>query len=106
MDNDGNYRYQKELIGRAHLWNRTRAQNAASQGVSPIIIDNTNTMMREMKPYIGIARHFGYIVELEEMKTPWSTNFRELGETLVPLLCVFVELIQFVRFAMRRYLRL
>ena len=76
---DGSYHFQNQLLGRAHLWNRTRSQNAAAQGVSPIIIDNTNTMMKEMKPYIGIARHFGYIVEIEEMKTPWAMNPADLG---------------------------
>lgn len=50
-----------------------------NRGVSPVIIDNTNTQMWEMKPYAMVAAQNGYIIEILEPDTPWAFNDRELA---------------------------
>lgn len=74
----GVYDYQPQKISEAHGWNHQRAFNVMSKGCSPVIIDNTNTQMWEMKPYASMATDFGYILEILEPDTHWCYNEREL----------------------------
>ncbi|KAM6439463.1 NEDD4-binding protein 2-like 2 isoform 3-T3 [Rhynochetos jubatus] len=48
------------------------------QGVSPVIIDNTNTQAWEMKPYVEAALEMGYRVEFHEPDTWWKFDPEEL----------------------------
>lgn len=75
---NGVYDYQPQKISEAHGWNHQRAFNVMSKGCSPVIIDNTNTQMWEMKPYASMATDFGYILEILEPDTHWCYNEREL----------------------------
>lgn len=75
---NGVYDYQPQKISEAHGWNHQRAFNVMSKGYSPVIIDNTNTQMWEMKPYASMATDFGYILEILEPDTHWCYNEREL----------------------------
>lgn len=81
---NGKYVFNGSLIGKAHEWNRQRVENAAQKGVPFIIVDNTNTQLWEMKPYVEIAQRHGYKVEFKEpdwhpeLKTPegkWNADF-------------------------------
>ena len=38
----GKYQFDESRIGEAHQWNQQRAEKAMQQGISPIIVDNTN----------------------------------------------------------------
>ena len=82
----GVYNYNPALLGRAHLSNRARSLQAAENGNSPIVIDNTNLSIKEMKPYVQIAKKYGYVLEIEESSTPWRNNPRVLGMFLAPFL--------------------
>lgn len=76
----GVYRYDSQKISEAHGWNHNRAHQALSRGFSPIIIDNTNTQMWEMKPYAMMATDYGYIIEILEPDTHWCSNDKELAK--------------------------
>ncbi|XP_039095761.1 NEDD4-binding protein 2-like 1 isoform X3 [Hyaena hyaena] len=48
---DGAYEFNPDFLEEAHKWNQKRARKAMRNGISPIIIDNTNLHAWEMKPY-------------------------------------------------------
>lgn len=74
----GLYQFDGSKIQDAHAFNQQRAFEAMRRGVSPVIIDNTNTQMWEMKPYAMAASQYAYIIEILEPDTPWAFNDREL----------------------------
>ena len=74
------YVYDPSKLQEAHGWNHRRAFQAMSRGMSPVIIDNTNTQMWEMKPYAMMATDYGYIIEILEPDTWWVFNDKELAK--------------------------
>lgn len=74
----GVYKHDKSRIPEAHMWNQRRAQKAMEQGISPIIIDNTNIEIWEMEPYAKAAIKNGYIINVIEPKTPWARKASQL----------------------------
>ncbi|KAG5878204.1 hypothetical protein JTB14_009769 [Gonioctena quinquepunctata] len=76
----GEYDYDVRKLNEAHNWNQSRAFQGMSRGFSPIVIDNTNTEMWEMKPYATMATDYGYLIEILEPYTHWSFNDRELAK--------------------------
>lgn len=77
---NGVYQYDSSKISEAHDWSHNRAFQAMSRGFSPVIIDNTNTQMWEMKPYAMMATDYGYIIEILEPDTHWCSNEKELAK--------------------------
>tara|TARA_Y100000034_G_scaffold96097_1_gene116927 strand:+ start:31 stop:489 length:459 start_codon:yes stop_codon:yes gene_type:complete len=73
------YQYNEERIVEAHQWNIERAKRAAEQGISPIVIDNTNVQFWHFQPYVDIAEEFGYQVKIEEPTTDWARDPEELA---------------------------
>lgn len=75
----GKYNYDDSKIIEAHLSNQAKTEDAMSHGISPIIIDNTNTTRWEMKPYVSLADKYGYRIEIKEMGIDFpEANFEEL----------------------------
>ncbi|XP_049820899.1 NEDD4-binding protein 2 [Aethina tumida] len=77
---NGQYIYDPHKLSEAHGWNHSRAFQAVSKGISPVIIDNTNTQMWEMKPYATMAVDFGYIIHILEPNNHWCFNDKELAK--------------------------
>ena len=50
--NNGRYRYDSSKLCEAHTDTQYRVARACQQGVSPVIVDNTNTQCWEMKSYV------------------------------------------------------
>jgi len=67
------------LIVVAHQWNQERAIAAMNQGVSPIIVDNTNVQRWEAKPYVQAATENGYNIAVEEADSDWKFDVQELS---------------------------
>lgn len=65
-------------LGGAHKWNQDRVREALRQGVNPIIVDNTNLTMWEVKPYVKMAYDNGYEIRTEESESPWWEEIKEL----------------------------
>ena len=65
------YTFNPALLGRAHNWNQQRVEKAMSQGVSPVVVDNTNITQKELNPYIEMAKANGYSIQIKESESPW-----------------------------------
>lgn len=63
---EGNYEFDPKMIGANHAKNQARSKRAMQEGVSCIIIDNTNTQAWEMRPYVDAANAHGYTVEIHQ----------------------------------------
>jgi NEDD4-binding protein 2 len=61
------YKFNPKLLGEAHKWNQERAEKYMSQGISPIIIDNTNLEPWEMKPYVAAAKKYNYEIIIKAL---------------------------------------
>ena len=79
---EGKYAFDPSLLGQAHQQCQSRALEAIQQGKSPVIIDNTNTRlweMKKLKPIIQLAQTLGYSVRIEEPETDWWKS-RDIDE--------------------------
>ncbi|XP_066286594.1 NEDD4-binding protein 2-like [Branchiostoma lanceolatum] len=73
------YEFDPSQLGDAHAWNKDRAELAMKVGMTPVIIDNTNTERWEMKPYVILGVKYGYMIEIREPSTPWKFKVGELS---------------------------
>lgn len=67
---DGVYRFDRRKIGQAHQECQRKFKQALKDRVPLVVVDNTNTMLKEMKPYVQAAKHRGYRVECVRVDTP------------------------------------
>ena len=77
------YNFDIKNLGKAHQWNQRRSLAAFDANIPIIIIDNTNTTVKEMmgyRPHIVLAQELGYTVSIEEPKTDWAFNIDVLFE--------------------------
>ena len=63
MTDDGRYEFDRGKLGSAHGWCQSQAQKALRSGADVVIIDNTNTTYKEMRPYIDMAKKWDYNIE-------------------------------------------
>lgn len=80
IDEKGNYNYDPNRAVDAHAWNQERAKKAMDQGLSPIVIDNTNIEAWEPKPYVEYAISKGYDIQFAESDAPWKNDAQELAK--------------------------
>lgn len=74
---NGKYLFDQSLLSEAHNQAKEKAIDAINKGVSPVVIDNTNTRLWELKalkPIISLAQTKGYSVRIEEPETEWWKN--------------------------------
>ena len=64
------YNFDYNKLGEAHCWNQGRTRDAMEKGVSPIAVDNTNVIRKEIKPYTKLAKEYGYEVVYKESAHP------------------------------------
>jgi len=57
---DGKYLWTAEKLGRAHDWCLNKCRRYMKAQAERIVIANTLTTEREMKPYVDLAIQFGY----------------------------------------------
>lgn len=60
-DNAGNYNFKFENLKAAHNWCRESVEGLMSHNFN-VVLHNTNTSEKEVKPYLGLAEKFGYKV--------------------------------------------
>jgi NEDD4-binding protein 2 len=77
---DGIYQFDLSKIQEYHQKNQKRTEDAMKQGISPIVVDNTNTTAWEMKRYVNLADQYGYKISLETPDTEWAWNSEELAK--------------------------
>ena len=59
---DGKYNWKPENVGKAHAWCQSKAENLMADNVTPVVIANTSTTVKEMQPYYDFAEKYGYQV--------------------------------------------
>ena len=78
---NGEYKFEPTKLREYHAENQRRVREALASRQFPIVcVDNTNTQVWEMVPYVQAADEFGYTVEIIEPKTPWAWNAEELAQ--------------------------
>ncbi|CAL8081817.1 unnamed protein product [Orchesella dallaii] len=83
INRQGQYNFKREQLGEAHGSCRTKCQNAMQRGDSPVIIDNTNTRIDEMMPYVQLAIEHNYDIRIVEPKTDWKRKANILAQKTV-----------------------
>ena len=59
---DGEYVWDQSKLFQAHTNCRLDVRQGMEDGVDSIIVHNTNTTERELKPYLSMAEEFGYTI--------------------------------------------
>lgn len=70
----GEYVFDRSALGEAHKSCKNLCKLGMSRGDTPIIIDNTNTTVEEMMPYVEMAVEHNYEIKILEPKTDWKTK--------------------------------
>lgn len=64
IDKDGNYKFDKGLLGLYHQKNISAFEKSLYAKIPIIIIDNTNLRSRDRNKYVRLARRHGYAVQM------------------------------------------
>ena len=59
---DGVYQWKPENIKKAHAWCQDKAKTLMRTGLTPVVVANTSTTVKEMQPYYDLAEKYGYQV--------------------------------------------
>lgn len=76
----GKYIYARERLSEAHTWNQNRVLKSLINGLSPIIVDNTNIEVWELHPYVRFGVREGYYIEIIDPISPWARNAYQLSK--------------------------
>ena len=57
---NGEYRFDMNLLGAAHMWCRMRCEDFMKDEQPTVVVSNTLTSEKELKPYIELAEKYGY----------------------------------------------
>ena len=76
------YNFKHEQLDKAHQFNQIRVEAALKQKDRLVIVDNTNTMSWEMRPYFFLAAQYKYTIFIEEPKTSWFFKPKESCELI------------------------
>lgn len=64
LSEDGTYAFDGSRLAEAHQWNHARAEAWMAGGGECLIIDNTNIKKAHARPYLDLAKKYGYDVEV------------------------------------------
>lgn len=70
IDSSGDYKFDPSKLGAAHSKCKQKFKDALESGVTAIVVDNTNTMLKEMKLYVELALFFNYKVNIVRLEAP------------------------------------
>lgn len=59
---DGAYTFDRALLLTAHWWCQNMVAQHMMQGIPDVIVSNTFTTEKELKPYLALAQTYGYNV--------------------------------------------
>ena len=72
IDRDGNYAFNHSRLREAHVWCLDSVTSYLISGCS-VIVSNTFTTMKEMQPYLDVARRHSVTLEVIEMRTQYGS---------------------------------
>ena len=97
--NNGKYDFNPSLLGRAHIWCQNEVDSALDYGIN-VVVSNTFTTLKELKPYFLIAKEhgitpsvvhcqhsFGSVHDvpqetIDKMKARWQNDVSELYQSM------------------------
>jgi predicted kinase len=83
-DENGNYNWKPDNVHKAHVWCQHCVMKVMEVGAENIIVHNTNTSEREMKPYLELAEEYGYnVTSLIVEKRHENLNSHNVPEEVV-----------------------
>jgi len=77
VDEDNPYVFDRAKIGVAHRWNQKRVKQHLHNSEECVIVDNTNTTWKEIKPYAEMAINHDYEVIVVEADSDWRYDVDE-----------------------------
>lgn len=70
IDSAGTYNFDPTKLGLAHSECKKKFKKALTFGAPSVVVDNTNTTIREMAYYVETAKAFGYQVNFVRLEVP------------------------------------
>ena len=67
---DGVYRFDVSVLDLAHRACIRKFLQALQDGMSPVIVDNTNINLEDLAPYVAVGQSLGYTVDILQVDTP------------------------------------
>ena len=80
LNPEGTYQWDKKKLGAAHRWNQRRVSAAVEANIPVIIVDNTNTTLKELRSYstsASAAFDKGYTVHVRPSESQWRLDVNE-----------------------------
>jgi predicted kinase len=72
IDPEGNYNFDGSKIKEAHSWCQRETEEQISKG-NDVIVSNTFTTKRELKPYFDIAKKYGIVPHVILMQNQFES---------------------------------
>ncbi len=70
LDDFGEYKFDVAKLDAAHKSCLRIFLFALKDGMSPVIVDNTNINIEDLAPYVAVGQALGYEVEILQVDTP------------------------------------
>jgi len=67
---EGEYKFDATKLGQAHGSCRARFESALKSKKALVVVDNTNTRLKEFKAYMDMARSYDYEVSVVRLDVP------------------------------------
>jgi predicted kinase len=80
LNDKGEYIFNFNKLRQAHEWNINCVEMAMRNAHTPLVVDNTNIVSRDRKPYIDLANKYNYTYELVLPESSW---FQEIHPRIV-----------------------
>ena len=78
---DGEYNFNPNILGAAHHWCQAKVKSDMILGLN-VIVSNTNLTPMERRPYIKLAKEYGYEVEVIECNVGFKNIHDVPDETI------------------------
>lgn len=89
-DGCGNYNFKFNKLASAHRWCKTMAELYLEDGID-VVVANTFTTLKELRPYFKIAKDTGADVEVKTMRGDYGSIHDVPAETIKKMKNRFVE---------------
>lgn len=88
VDEQGQYAFSPSKLGIAHRRCMQDFLRDASSGIDVVIVDNTNTTLHEISPYLCVGEALGRAVEVrflttEQPEEAWARNVHDVPRHVV-----------------------
>jgi len=84
IDRNGDYMFDARYLGHAHEWCLQSTGSFLIAGID-VIVSNTFTTMKEMRPYIDLANGLGAALDVVEMHSQYGSIHNVPEETMAKM---------------------